>query len=567
MASHLVDKMAAAHLLEAVRSTVGHLSRARLNASGPESEEGKSLAQLYARTRRLLQFVERAFDTYEDPIPVEIGAGDQNLLASCLLMEFGAAVVKLRRPNGKQSEEGFIRAKLQLLRHWIAAFATRQLGSIPGDPNAAEPEVKAVAHEVMTALGVQREVNMCFGAAPGAWEKDGEHGGGGVRSPVAGAAPPGGQGRGGPRGRPGVPGPGARPPQQYAGGGPGPTAGGGRPGGVGPGAMAPGGRGPHGPQTPHGRGMPRQGGPMPPHVGGGGGPGGGYPQGQPRAPMPGGPPPGGGRPVTHQQPSGRPPQGHGVRPPARPGPAPHHGYQQPPEHYHRPAPQGYAAPPVYDQSHGSQSGGGYGQVADGYGYSQGDQVHDPDGYGYAPDGYGYAPDVHGQPTGWDDQGDYDDPQGYDDPRGYDALSTDDGAIRRYLLDPNRLRDPRLRTLMSLDLEAWARSLDASDLRLAAVHLLSVLEGAVLDHVVPRAARLGLRGGPDTWRLQELLVAILPQVAPADRGRLAMLERCQNLVRPARQLREPMVVTEGILADLAQFVIRVLTELGFRGEDD
>lgn len=132
-----------------------------------------------------------------------------------------------------------------------------------------------------------------------------------------------------------------------------------------------------------------------------------------------------------------------------------------------------------------------------------------------------------------------------------------------LLDVRQIRDPRLRALMALDLRAYDRAVAASDHRLAAVHLASILEGAILDHALPRRSELGLAGPPDSWNPQEVLLRIMGDTCtPKDRSFLYHVFAARNLIRPTAQLVSPTVVTPGSLVKLTEFVQRAMREMGF-----
>jgi hypothetical protein len=133
-----------------------------------------------------------------------------------------------------------------------------------------------------------------------------------------------------------------------------------------------------------------------------------------------------------------------------------------------------------------------------------------------------------------------------------------------ICDPNKVRDPRLRTMMTLDQRAYARAMEAEDFRLAAIHLASMLESAVFDHTLPRIKELGLNGAPDTWTLESLVTLLIEDFAARDRAMLLHLIGTRNLIRPGTQLREPVVVTRGILSEMRLFVRRLLATLGFVG---
>lgn len=131
-----------------------------------------------------------------------------------------------------------------------------------------------------------------------------------------------------------------------------------------------------------------------------------------------------------------------------------------------------------------------------------------------------------------------------------------------LVSTQHMRDPRLRSLVVMDLGVYSRVLAAKDYRLAVVMLSSVLEGVVLDHAMPRRVELGLTGTPDTWNPQELLVRIMGEAfEPKDLSLAYHLFSARNLLRPALQIMKPMIVTASSLQRLQEFVQRAVHRMG------
>jgi len=132
-----------------------------------------------------------------------------------------------------------------------------------------------------------------------------------------------------------------------------------------------------------------------------------------------------------------------------------------------------------------------------------------------------------------------------------------------LLESQKLRDPRLRTLVVMDMRSYERSVAAQDYRLAAVLLASILEAAVLDHAIPRRAELGLTSTPDTWNPQDVLIRVLGEtLPPKDKSLAYHLFSARNLLRPSLQIVTPTVVTHASLERLHEFVQRALHTMGF-----
>jgi hypothetical protein len=132
-----------------------------------------------------------------------------------------------------------------------------------------------------------------------------------------------------------------------------------------------------------------------------------------------------------------------------------------------------------------------------------------------------------------------------------------------LLDISRIRDQRLRAIMALDLRALSRAIAASDYRLAAVHLTSVLEGAILDHAMPRTLEFGLHGTPESWNPQEVLLRVFgEECGPRERAAAYHVFATLSLLHPAQQLKVPIVVTAVSFKKNLEFVELALRRMGF-----
>lgn len=133
------------------------------------------------------------------------------------------------------------------------------------------------------------------------------------------------------------------------------------------------------------------------------------------------------------------------------------------------------------------------------------------------------------------------------------------------LDPKQIADPRLRTLIAMDLQAFQRTKANSLHRLAMVHLASVFEGVVVDYGLAHAKELSLTGMPESWRIEEVVRrAMTDDLTAADRGQLLQMVAARHLVRPAVQLSSPVVVTGPVLERAIAFTNRVLVGLGYVG---
>lgn len=131
------------------------------------------------------------------------------------------------------------------------------------------------------------------------------------------------------------------------------------------------------------------------------------------------------------------------------------------------------------------------------------------------------------------------------------------------IDARKLHEPRVRSILQLDLRAYERAMRDTDHRLAVVLLGAILESVCVDYGLKHRRDLAITGSPETWNL-ELIVrkALGDEISSMDRALLFHLSAARNLLRPTIQLGSPMVVTPTTHADLAAFVRRVATAMGY-----
>ena len=143
-----------------------------------------------------------------------------------------------------------------------------------------------------------------------------------------------------------------------------------------------------------------------------------------------------------------------------------------------------------------------------------------------------------------------------------ATTSANAALPR-LFDCGKVRDPRLRALVGVDMNAFDRCFRDGDYRLATVLLAAIMETAVLDHVIPRRTELALTGAPDTWSMRDVLMKAMGEAAePRDRALSFHLFASRSLLRPALQMVTPAVVTAASFERLHEFAGRALHVLGF-----
>lgn len=145
----------------------------------------------------------------------------------------------------------------------------------------------------------------------------------------------------------------------------------------------------------------------------------------------------------------------------------------------------------------------------------------------------------------------------------DSEGEQDVASRSGILVASpRLQNPQLRAFAAMDFRALARAEAANDYRAASVHLASLLESAVIDTALTRAAELRLTGRPEAWDIADVAARLIGDRCSArDRSMLSFIFEAQRLVRPAQQLEMPLVVTPGSYQSHCEFVAVVLRMLG------
>lgn len=167
MARHQLDKATASLLVEAVRSAVGHLSRARLAPEALQPTDERRLVQVYGRARRVLAYLQHATQTYAGRVAVEFDDADQDFLASCALLEIGIASEAVGAPNLPESRHAYLLRARSTLERLVREFATGPLASIPGDPNASSPRVRALVREIGERFGAaSTPPDLLFGTTP-----------------------------------------------------------------------------------------------------------------------------------------------------------------------------------------------------------------------------------------------------------------------------------------------------------------------------------------------------------------------------------------------------------------
>jgi hypothetical protein len=145
----------------------------------------------------------------------------------------------------------------------------------------------------------------------------------------------------------------------------------------------------------------------------------------------------------------------------------------------------------------------------------------------------------------------------------DVATPEPESVSTSLLDTKKLRDARLRAMVASFLASYECCLATGDYRLAEVLLSSVVEAALLDHVLPRRNELGLKSSPETWSPQGLLIQLMgDQLSSRDHAMVNRMMSARSLLRPAMQLVMPTIISFEDYESLCAFVKWVLAKLGY-----
>ncbi|MCR9246156.1 MAG: hypothetical protein NXI31_14090 [bacterium] len=134
-----------------------------------------------------------------------------------------------------------------------------------------------------------------------------------------------------------------------------------------------------------------------------------------------------------------------------------------------------------------------------------------------------------------------------------------------LLDPATIQDPRLRSMITMNLRSLEFAQKTGDYRIVTLLLAAVLETVVLDYALRYSAELGLHGAAESWDAQHLLFQILGDGVTANERMLGQsLFSARQLLDPAHQMNAPMVVTNASADHHRGFVEAMLHQLGYVG---
>ncbi len=135
-----------------------------------------------------------------------------------------------------------------------------------------------------------------------------------------------------------------------------------------------------------------------------------------------------------------------------------------------------------------------------------------------------------------------------------------------VLDPSMIKDHRMRALIKLEIASLERATLLSDFRMTLVHFGAILEGILVDYGLRNRKKLNLVESPDRWDLMKLAEDLLGDNA-FDEPIIGILLGCNRILRPARMLTNPMIITKEMLGDAKRILSWVLSEMGLKGSSD
>src|SRR5688500_5513418 len=95
MARWGLDKVAAAHLLEALRASSDHLRDLAIGEAARVTSGGRATSVMYAHVRRLRTYVQRCASACTEVVALDLDDDDRNLLAACAVFEIASLDRKL----------------------------------------------------------------------------------------------------------------------------------------------------------------------------------------------------------------------------------------------------------------------------------------------------------------------------------------------------------------------------------------------------------------------------------------------------------------------------------------
>ena len=125
-----------------------------------------------------------------------------------------------------------------------------------------------------------------------------------------------------------------------------------------------------------------------------------------------------------------------------------------------------------------------------------------------------------------------------------------------------LTNPRMRTLLGIELAGMKRAILGRDYRSAIVHLALATEATVVDHALQRRDELGLEGDPEVWTYPDMLTALLGRELTHDESTVfGYLTTVPLVIRPSVQLSRPLVANRRSFDTAVTVLRRVFSELG------
>jgi len=133
MGSRALDKELIDRVLEAVKRSLGHLSRVKLEAAQSSCLDENQIMLLYTRVRRLQDYMQLANASGTGKIEIDLTDQDDNLVASCILLEIGEGEVSgIRRGVVTGKTGSWTKQQANTLAALVHEFASRPVEFLPG---------------------------------------------------------------------------------------------------------------------------------------------------------------------------------------------------------------------------------------------------------------------------------------------------------------------------------------------------------------------------------------------------------------------------------------------------
>ena len=132
MAQNQIKKVDVVCFLEAVKMTLDHISRYRLEMSQRGLRGASDLPQLYGDVRRLRDYLQRGVSACHDVVELDLSPEDRSLLVACCRRAVDSIDLRLEGEELVAEEERqWLQRKRVVLGDWVVEFAEKPLRELP----------------------------------------------------------------------------------------------------------------------------------------------------------------------------------------------------------------------------------------------------------------------------------------------------------------------------------------------------------------------------------------------------------------------------------------------------